>query len=219
MSIGSNPVIPNFKKIMQLQKLSFFKKNQKQIKLNKLYSELLKTKHLLNFFLATLKKKQLIVLYKTISKAGFLSKFLSTLETRLDFLLIKSHFALNGKHVKQLIGHGHILVNNNKVFSSAFKLKKFDLISLKKESIFFMKKMLVKGLFKTSLFTFFLRKKKKIIKKHSLNNLIIYSKFPAYLEINFRTFNILFFRKLNINECFLPRVVSLYDYNQLHFVS
>jgi len=43
---------------MQSKKLLKFKKNSKLIRINKLYFDLLKTKHLLNFFIGGLKKKQ-----------------------------------------------------------------------------------------------------------------------------------------------------------------
>jgi hypothetical protein len=43
---------------MQTKNLIKFKKNSKLIRLNKLYFDLLKTKHLLNFFIGGLKRHQ-----------------------------------------------------------------------------------------------------------------------------------------------------------------
>lgn len=47
---------------MQIKNLIKFKKNSKLTRLNKLYSDLLKTKHLLTFFIGGLKRHQFLKL-------------------------------------------------------------------------------------------------------------------------------------------------------------
>ena len=205
-------------RIMQIRKLRFFRKNKKFFRLNRLYLELLKTKHLLNFFLAGLKKKQLLHLYSTISKKRFFWNFLSLLEQRLDFILLKSNFTVTGKQAKQFIVHGHVKVNNQSICTPSYLVKEFDLISLDMSVKHSLKCDLIKRLLKTPLFFSFLRRKKFIFKKTTMSQLFIYFKFSLFLEINFRTFTILVLKKPQSQELFLSKTASLYDYNQLQFV-
>jgi ribosomal protein S4 len=172
---------------MQLKKLLKFKKNSKLIRLNKLYSNLIKTKHLLNFFIGGLKRHQFSKLYKvTLTKQLFLA-FLTKLECRLEFILLKSGFVLTGKQAKQLILHGHIFVNGFKVKAYNYQLKLYDLISVNRCFVSAHKDLLICNLFKTVSFFNFLRKK-RIIKKVTISQLFVYFKFPFFLEINYKTF-------------------------------
>lgn len=201
---------------MQSRKLLKFKKNSKLIRLNKLYFDLLKTKHLLTFFIGGLKQHQLLKLCKiTLGQQLFIS-FLKQLEYRLEFILLKSGFVLTGKQAKQLILHGHILVNGLKIKAYNYQLKLYDLISVDKSFLSTYKENLISNLFKTSLFMNFLRKK-RILKKGSMSQIFAYFKFPFFFEVNYKTFTLCLVRMLFPSEFFFPKILSLYDCNQLYF--
>jgi ribosomal protein S4 len=202
---------------MQLKKLLKFKKNFKLIRLNKLYFDLLKTKHLLTFFIGGLKQHQLIKLYKvTSSRQSFLS-FLKKLECRLEFILLKSGFVLTGKQAKQLILHGHILVNALKVKAYNYKVKLYDLVSVDKSFISNYKEQLICNLFRTFFFSLFL-KKKRVLKKGSIMQLFAHFKFPSFFEVNYKTVTLCLVREPLFSEFFFPKFLSLYDCNQLYFI-
>jgi ribosomal protein S4 len=56
--------------------------------------------------------------------------FLNLFEKRLDITLYKAKFSTSIRNSKQLISHGKIFVNYNKITSQAYELKTGDLISL-----------------------------------------------------------------------------------------
>lgn len=194
-----------------------FKKNSKLIRLNKLYSDLLKTKHILNFFIGGLKQHQFLQLCKVTASQQLLLEFLIKLECRLEFVLLKSGFVITGKQVKQLILHGHVLVNGFKTTAYNYKLKVNDFIFLKKLFLEHNKEFLICNLFKTSLFFSFL-KKKRILKKSSINQLFAHFKFPSFLEVNYRTCTLHLVRPPVFKELSFPKILSLYDCNQLYFI-
>jgi ribosomal protein S4 len=197
--------------------LTKFKKNFKLIRLNRLYFDILKTKHILLFFSGRIKKRQLNTIYKVVSAKQRFVNFISKLENRIEFILLKSGFVLTGKQARQLVLHRHIFVNNQPIRSCLVALKLYDTITLHNDFILVYKKFLIGNLFKTIAFLNFL-KKRKITKKFTLNQVFIYFKFPSFLEINFRTFMIILIKESTILEFFLPKVLSLYDCNQLRFV-
>lgn len=55
---------------------------------------------------------------------------LSNLETRLDNLVYRLGFAKTRFHARQLVSHGHILVNGKRVSIPSYKVKVDDVISL-----------------------------------------------------------------------------------------
>jgi hypothetical protein len=120
--------------------------------------------------------------------------------------------------VKQLILHGHVLINWKITRIPNFLVKKYDYISLSRTSIFFIKESLCNNLFKTPLYFSFLRRKKKIQKRAKMNQLFIYFKFSLFLEVNFRIFTIFVFMEPKVQETFFNNISSLYDYNQLKFI-
>lgn len=66
---------------------------------------------------------------------------LSMLEHRLDNVVYRLGFAKSRRTSRQIISHGHILVNGRKVDIPSYQVKKGDIIKIKKTSI-------KKGLFK-----------------------------------------------------------------------
>lgn len=80
-----------------------------------------------------IREKQLIKHYKFFkSKKMFnVGPFLSFLEHRLDCLLYRSGFISSIPAARQIINHGHVLVNDKKINISSFNCKIFDKISFK----------------------------------------------------------------------------------------
>lgn len=193
------------------------KKNLKLIRLNKLYLSLLKTKHILCFFLGDLTQRQLTKFYKITRTKSLFFNFLYNLEFRLDFILLKSGMVITGKQARQLILAKCVLVNYHIVKSSNFQLKLGDLISINKTYINIYKQLLICNLFKTVLFLNFL-KKKKLCKKLCLQHIFSYLKFSFFTEINFKTFTVYLVRKPIFNEFFFIGIFSFYDCTQLYFL-
>lgn len=81
-----------------------------------------------------LKKKTKTALNKVkLNKNIINSTFflLESLETRLDVILYRAHFAFSLKGAHQLISHRHIKVNGVTTNNKSFILKKGDLVSVK----------------------------------------------------------------------------------------
>lgn len=106
------------------------------------FSNLFKRKH--NYTLNTVRKfklfygglpkkylKNQVQLTLRSRNCNLNSFFIQKLESRLDVILYRSHFASTMRLAKQLIKHKHILVNNNIVQDSSYLLKKGDLIEIK----------------------------------------------------------------------------------------
>ena len=76
---------------------------------------------------------------KTFEKAkklkGVLGEdFLKLLESRLDNLVYRIGFASTRRGARQLVNHGHILVNDKKVDIPSYQVKPGDVISIKDKS-------------------------------------------------------------------------------------
>jgi len=134
------------------------------------------------------KKKKFIVSY-----------FLILLESRIDSILLKSHFFSSVYMIRQFILHGHILINNKINYAYGRRLKKNEILSFKSK----LKKWL-KKIFKYKLY---------IYKKYNLN----YFQFtiPHYLEISYKYFYILFFNSYyfytNIENIYIPSQINIYQ--------
>lgn len=77
---------------------------------------------------------------KTFEKAkklkGVLGEdFLTLLESRLDNIVYRIGFAKTRKAARQLVNHGHILVNNKKVDIPSYQVKPGDTIQVKEKSL------------------------------------------------------------------------------------
>lgn len=79
-----------------------------------------------------LMEKQLKNLVKKVQlkKGDTQEAILSLLETRLDNLVYRLHFAKSRFMARQFVSHGHILVNGKKVNIPSFQVKVGDVISL-----------------------------------------------------------------------------------------
>ncbi len=76
---------------------------------------------------------------KTFEKAkkvkGVLGEdFLNLLESRLDNIVYRIGFANTRKAARQIVNHGHILVNGKKIDIPSYQVKPGDVVSLKEKS-------------------------------------------------------------------------------------
>ena len=67
---------------------------------------------------------------------------LQLLESRLDNILFRAGFAITRKQARQIVGHGHILVNGKRVDIPSFLVKPTDVITFKADSADFVKSVL-----------------------------------------------------------------------------
>jgi len=201
---------------MHTTKLSKFKKNSKLIRINKIYFDLLKTKHLLNFFIGGLRTNQFLKLWNVASNQHRFLMFLEKLEYRIEFVLLKSGFVVSGLQAKQLVLHGHIFVNKIRILAYSYQLELYDSISINNFFLVKYKNFLICNLFKTTFFFNFL-KKKRITKKVTISQLFVYFKFPYFLEVNYKTFTLCLVKPPIFHEFFFPKILSLYNCNQLYF--
>lgn len=71
----------------------------------------------------------------TSAKEDTGQRFFELLEMRLDNLVYKSGIAVSLRHARQLVGHGHFLVNGKKVDIPSYHVKINDVIRLREKSL------------------------------------------------------------------------------------
>lgn len=79
------------------------------------------------------KTVKICTLKKNINSNFF---FIEKLENRLDTILYRAHFASSIKNARQFITHGIVFVNNIKIKSNSFNLKKGDFIKINTKYLF-----------------------------------------------------------------------------------
>jgi small subunit ribosomal protein S4 len=62
------------------------------------------------------------------------NRLVQFLETRLDNIVFRSGFAPTIYAARQLVGHGHVMVNGSKVNKPAFEVSHTDIVTLKEKS-------------------------------------------------------------------------------------
>ena len=67
---------------------------------------------------------------------------LQLLESRLDNLLFRTGFAITRKQARQIVGHGHVLVNGKRVDIPSYLLKAGDVVTFRASSTDFVKSVL-----------------------------------------------------------------------------
>ena len=67
---------------------------------------------------------------------------LQLLESRLDNLLFRTGFAITRKQARQIVGHGHVLVNGKRVDIPSYLLKAGDVVTFKSNSAEFLKSVI-----------------------------------------------------------------------------
>ena len=82
-------------------------------------------------------EKQFIRYYKEASrrpgKTG--DNLLQLLECRLDNVVYRAGFARTRRHARQLVSHGHFLVNGKKVNIPSFQVTQYDVIDVREKSL------------------------------------------------------------------------------------
>jgi small subunit ribosomal protein S4 len=115
------------------------------------------------------------------SKPNINTKYvLNLLERRIDTIIYRINWAYTFFSARQLINHGHVLVNGNPIYSSSHIINIGDKIEIKKDSI-------------------------PLIKQNILNNLEnkkITINCPSYIEVNYNILCAIMIT--NPNESFIP---------------
>jgi small subunit ribosomal protein S4 len=82
-------------------------------------------------------EKQFLNYYKEASrrqgKTG--DNLLQLLECRLDNVVYRAGFARSRRHARQLVNHGHFLVNGHKVDIPSFQVTAYDIIDVREKSL------------------------------------------------------------------------------------
>ncbi|MGL4306361.1 MAG: 30S ribosomal protein S4 [Mycobacteriaceae bacterium] len=82
-------------------------------------------------------EKQFRLYYETANrlqgKTG--ENLLRILETRLDNVVYRAGLARTRRQARQLVSHGHFLVNNKKVDVPSFRVSQYDIIDVKEKSL------------------------------------------------------------------------------------
>lgn len=86
-------------------------------------------------FMYGLSERQLRKTFDEASKIKGIhgTNFLRLLESRLDNLVYRTGFASTRRGARQLVNHGHVTVNGNKVDIPSYRVKIGDVISLKEK--------------------------------------------------------------------------------------
>jgi len=80
---------------------------------------------------------------KAASKKGVTGTILlQLLESRLDNVLFKSGFGITRSQARQIVNHGHVLVNGKKVDIVSYSVRPGDVITIKPKSVNFIKSVL-----------------------------------------------------------------------------
>ena len=92
-----------------------------------------------------LSEKQFAKYYNTAArKKGVTGTILlQLLESRLDNVLFRAGFGITRKQSRQIVNHGHILVNDKKVDVPSYLLKAGDVITVRSKSVDFVKKQVI----------------------------------------------------------------------------
>lgn len=86
-------------------------------------------------------EKQFARYYQNASKKSGVTGtiLLQMLESRLDNVLFRAGFAITRKQARQIVNHGHVLVNGKKVDIPSYLVKPQDVITIKTRSSEFVK--------------------------------------------------------------------------------
>lgn len=124
---------------------------------------------------------------KYYSKVRIIDSFLSILEHRLDMFLYRCNFVKSIFHARHLILHNKVIVNLKTVSFCSYQLRKFDVVSLNYNVIFFMKSEL----------------KKKLSVK------LVLSYFPRYLLVSYKLMCGFFIKNPTLNSIPFPFKINL----------
>ncbi|MFC4604694.1 30S ribosomal protein S4 [Rhodococcus kronopolitis] len=82
-------------------------------------------------------EKQFVRYYKeAVRRPGKTGEnLLRILETRLDNVVYRAGLARTRRQARQLVNHGHLLVNNKKVDIPSYRVSQYDIIDVKEKSL------------------------------------------------------------------------------------
>ncbi|MCD4525679.1 MULTISPECIES: 30S ribosomal protein S4 [unclassified Nocardioides] len=82
-------------------------------------------------------EKQFLNYYKEASRRSGKTgdNLLQLLECRLDNVIYRGGFARTRRHARQLVSHGHFLVNGKKVDIPSFQVSAYDIIDVREKSL------------------------------------------------------------------------------------
>lgn len=130
--------------------------------------------------------------YKNSKFLYYKHHILQLFESRLDKILYSSKFSLSVKNARQLIKHGHILINNIEVKTPSYIVKTDDLIEVSHNI-----------------------KSRSLVKKY-INQSNFWPLPPKHLMINYNTLQIIFLYEKNDN--FLPNFTYQLKLNYIKFL-
>jgi len=146
--------------------------------------------------------------YKRYTNKPIQDYLLINLERRLDTALFRIHWVPSIFASRQLISHGHILVNGKKISSCGYILSANDLIQINKKSIDFIKKL--NNNYKNSFF------KSKLNKFKNISIFKILPKPPRHFIINSKNWSAIFLYMPNIKKIKYPFNVKSYLVNRFY---
>ena len=127
-SLGINPVVMGYTKES--------KRNQKEVRRKKSeYGIQLDEKQKVRFIYGVMEKQFRNYYVMATKKSGVTGEnLLQILESRLDNVVYRLGFSKTRQQARQMVNHGHILVNGKKVDIPSFLVKVGDVITVKENS-------------------------------------------------------------------------------------
>ncbi|MCY4414065.1 MAG: 30S ribosomal protein S4 [Alphaproteobacteria bacterium] len=100
------------------------------------YALQLQAKQKVRFYYSNLTERQFSSVYKTAHrrKGDTIALMVHSLETRLDVVVYRMKWAVTMQAARQLVNHGHILVNGKRVNISSYRVSLDDVVALRERS-------------------------------------------------------------------------------------
>jgi small subunit ribosomal protein S4 len=100
------------------------------------YAKQLRFKQMLRLFYGNIRERQFRTIFKKAfkRKGDTIDNFIGLLESRLDAFVLRAKFASTIFAAKQLISHGHILVNGRRVNIKSYVLRPGDVVEVRQKS-------------------------------------------------------------------------------------
>lgn len=173
-----------------------FKRFRRRGKRASLYKNQFSSKQQLKLFYGGIREKMFKKYFNegSLYKGLAIDNFFILLEKRLDVVVYRLGWAKSIFMCRQLICHGHIMVNNKKVNISSYRLKKGDIIEPTSEGIEIIKSMMMN------------------LWKFSKRFILI----PNYLEVNNKILVGVFIRSPIIKEIYYPKNINIKLINQFY---
>lgn len=147
------------------------------------FGKLLQAKQNFKFFYCNVKEKVFKKHLKNAIRSPLktVDKFVSMLERRIDIILFRASFVFSLYQAKQVISHGHVTINDEKIYNLNKKVHQFDLIAFKVGENQILKQI-------------FNKFESKVCEKIT----------PTHLEVSFKSFTICFLWPPSFFELYYP---------------